>query len=91
MKTDQTSSFSIPGRLLKSFDMFAIHIPNFTLAGQTKFQTYAGGVVSMVLSIVVFTFALLKLEHMISRKNPNVNAFVDKNQVLTEDVFEFAN
>ena len=34
-------------------------------------------------------FALVKLEHLLNRNNPQVNTFVDKDALIAEDTHEF--
>ena len=70
--------------------MFALRVPAFTIAGQSRFETYTGGLVSLAVVIVTFLFAILKLQHLINHKNPLVNTIIDKNAVSNEEKFEFA-
>ena len=40
-------------------------------------RTYCGGCVSLVIMYVTLLFALLKLQHLLSKHNPTVNVFTE--------------
>ena len=59
-------------------DMFQAGIPHFTLNGKEHVQTVVGGVFSFSVLYITFLFAVMKLQHMIIKKNPTINFSVDE-------------
>ena len=59
---------------LKSFDFFSTTLPSFNLKGESDVKTPTGGALSIVIRILTFSFALIKLQHLASHKNPSVIA-----------------
>ena len=74
--------------MLLSLDLFGAPAPTFNIRGESEVRTYCGGIVSSVIMTVVVLFALLKLQHLLSKQNPSVNAFLDKNAWGIGDVLE---
>ena len=56
-------------------DAFGESLPTFNVDGKEKIHTICGGVATMLISMIVLAFAALKLEHLISRYNPNMSTF----------------
>lgn len=72
--------------MLLSLDLFGAPAPTFNIRGESEVRTFCGGIVSSVIITVTILFALLKLQHLLSKHNPSVNAFEDKNAWGTGDV-----
>ena len=53
-------------------DLFSEPVPTFNIAGKTSVQTRLGIFCSLLIFILTFAFSLLKLQHLIERKNPDL-------------------
>ena len=60
---------------LRTIDMFGQLYPGFNLQGQQKVRTSCGGFTSLVVLYTVFMFALLKLIHLITHHQPDINMY----------------
>lgn len=74
--------------MLLSLDLFGAPAPTFNIRGETKVRTYFGAVLSTMIITVTLLFSLVKLEHLLSKHNPTVNTFEDKNVFGTADVYK---
>ena len=74
-------------RMLKTLDLFSTPLPGFNIKGKESVPTFAGGLLSLVIIYISLMFAALKMLHLWSRHNPQVNTFVEKDAFGTEDVF----
>jgi len=75
---------------LKQLDLFEVPLPAFNLRGQESIRTSAGGIVSLVIMLVTFMFASIKMMHLLSRYNPNVSYFVMQDNFEPDYEFNFA-
>ena len=78
-----------------NFDMFGKTLPTFNMHGKTKKQTIVGACCSILILILTFIFGILKLEHMITRKNPmmqrlTANIDTKESYSLSQDEFMMA-
>ena len=64
--------------MLLTLDMFGSPLPSFNIKGEDTVRTHFGGCVSFIIMFVAFLFATLKLQHLLSRHNPSVNYFVER-------------
>mmetsp|Transcript_31687 Transcript_31687/g.41960 ORF Transcript_31687/g.41960 Transcript_31687/m.41960 type:complete len:159 (-) Transcript_31687:1820-2296(-) len=62
----------------------------FKVRGEDSVRTYSGGCLSLIIMYITFLFAALKLEHLMTRHNPAVNVFVDKDAMDDSDIWEGA-
>ena len=60
---------------LKTIDMFGRLYPGFNLRGEQKVKTSCGGITSLVVLYLVFMFAILKLTHLITYHQPDINMY----------------
>ena len=60
-------------KLLKKFDIFSARVPSFNIDGKTEVRTLTGGVISLSIVMLTILFGLLKLQHMLERKNPLIS------------------
>ena len=51
-------------------DIFKQKIPAFSLEGRTSVETTVGALCSILIIALTFAFGLLKLQHLVDRKNP---------------------
>ena len=56
--------------------MFGTEVPTFNMKGQTKVKTACGACVSILIFITTLAFALVKMDHLVKHKNPNVTTNV---------------
>ena len=54
-------------------------------------HTYCGGCLTLLIILVVFMFSALKLLHLLSKHNPHVNTFVDRDVFNENDVWQAEN
>ena len=59
--------------------MFGAKIPAFNIKGQTKVVTATGGILSSFLLVVFIGYALIKLTHLVDKKNPLIAEMREKN------------
>ena len=57
---------------IKNLDMFGAPLPNFNSQGRATVKTSCGTCVSLLILTVTFMFAILKLEHLVEKKNPSI-------------------
>ena len=65
------------------FDIFGSPIPTFTIAGHSKVRTVAGSCASIMIFALTLVFGLLKLQHLLLRKNPLINTNIMPLPMLT--------
>ena len=65
--------------MLRSIDIFGEPLPTFNLKGKTHVFTATGGIFTIILAIVFLGYTLVKFEHLIEYKNPDVTEFLEKN------------
>ena len=75
------SMIKVPQFLL-NLDMFAARVPSFNIHGQASVKTTIGTCMSMLIVCLTAGFTLLKLQHMLLRKRPDVA------QLLEEEAFD---
>ena len=63
---------------IKSLDLFAAQIPTFNVAGKSWTRTLPGAISSISIVAMTFIFGLMKLEHMVLRRNPQISTNVDR-------------
>ena len=84
---EQKTHFALPGMLL-TVDMFGAPVPTFKIQGEEKVRTHFGGLISLLIFYVTTWFALLKLQHLLSKYNPQVNIFTEHDAFDESDVWD---
>ena len=59
-------------KVVKGFDNFAGDIPTFNLKGETKVKTMIGCISTLAIMILVLAYALMKVIHLVERRNPQI-------------------
>ena len=59
--------------VFKQIDSFAKEVPSFNLRGQEKVNTIVGGFVTILILIIIFLYANLKLTQLITGANPVIS------------------
>ena len=75
-------------KMLLTLDMFRQPLPAFNIEGEGHIRTYCGGCVSLIIIYVLVLFAVLKLQHLLSKHNPQVNTFVTRDHFEDSDIFK---
>ena len=75
---------------LKKLDLFGRPLPQANLGGMEQVQTHYGGCISLLFAFITFLFASLKLQHLLSKHNPQVNSFVEESAFDIDDKFSIA-
>ena len=57
---------------MKRIDLFGTPIPGFNIQGKTSVNTKTGAMVSFIVIFLTLAYSLLKMQHMIVRKNPSI-------------------
>ena len=57
---------------LKRLDLFGAPLPTFNVKGDTEVRTPTGGCLSLIISLLTFAFSLVKLQDLITHKNPTL-------------------
>ena len=66
---------------VKRLDIFSGAVPSFNIGGKTSVPTSAGAMCSIVIFLLTFAFGLLKMQDLLSRKNPII---VSNSEVIEE-------
>ena len=53
--------------------MFGAEVPSFNIRGRHTVKTSAGACASITIIILTFLFALIKLQHLVEKKNPTIS------------------
>ena len=48
-------------------------MPQFNINGKTEIPTLVGAITSIIIIILTLLFGMIKLEHLVQRKNPTIN------------------
>lgn len=67
-------------------DIFGAPAPSFNIRGEAKVRTNCGGVVTSAILSVTLLFSIVKFQHLITKHNPAVTAYQDKNSWGTADM-----
>ena len=59
----------------KKFDLFSHTLPSFNIHGDHKVRTSLGGMLSLMTIFTTILFSLLKLQHLLEKKNPSIQIF----------------
>ena len=70
-------SFQLP-RFLLNIDMFGAPVPTFNMRKQGTIKTSIGTVISILIMGMTSIFALLKLQKLMLRKQPDIVSFTDE-------------
>ena len=65
--------------MLDRIDLFKKNIPTFNMRGRTTVASWPGGILSFSIFFIILIYATLKMLQLISRKNPNVSSYIEKN------------
>ena len=57
-------------------DAFGGKLPTFNIKGSDRVGTIAGGVLSIVLYMTVFNYAVIKFSHLATKHNPNISSYI---------------
>ena len=74
-------------KMLLTLDQFGAPLPGFNVHGEDSVRTYCGGLVSLLIMLLAFLFATLKLQHLLSKHNPSVNNFVERDAFDENDIW----
>ena len=73
--------------MLLTLDMYREPLPGFNIEGSTHVRTYCGGCITLIISLVLFMFSTLKLQHLLQKHNPVVNTHVKVDEFDEKDVW----
>ena len=88
MSSEQRVAYLGLPRMLLTLDMFGSPLPAFNVRGEQSVRTHCGGCVSLLIMYLTFIFATLKLQHLMSKHNPSVNYFVERDAFDESDVWD---
>ena len=60
-------------KFIEKFDIFGKHVPSFSLGGRTEVRTKSGAILTIIILSLTLVFGLVKLQHLLERKNPLIN------------------
>ena len=78
--------FGFP-KMLLTLDQFGAPLPGFNVKGEDSVRTYCGGLVSLLIMLLAFLFATLKLQQLLSKGNPSVNNYVQRDAFDENDIW----
>lgn len=62
---------------LFKLDLLSTVLPTLNLKGDNEVRTKSGGLISLVIMAATFMFATLKLQHLLTKKSPDISTFTD--------------
>ena len=63
---------------MMELDKFSDSVPSFNLKGDQSIKTELGAFCSIVITIIMLGYALLKFVQLLERKNPNISIYQDE-------------
>ena len=66
-------SVSLAFKFIENFDIFGKQVPSFSLGGRTEVRTKSGAILTIIILSLTLVFGLVKLQHLLERKNPLIN------------------
>ena len=73
--------------VLQRIDQFGRPLPTFNIKGSTSVPSVTGGVITLLLCILWFTYGVIKLQQLYMRDNPQVISFIEQNYYDNYEVF----
>ena len=73
---------------IKRVDMFGAPMPVFNIEGSSMLNTNTGGVLTVLIFFITFFFSVVKFGHLVSRSNPSVNNYTEREVYGPEDLFK---
>ena len=58
---------------LSSIDIYKRRMPMFNLRGKESVGSFCGGICTLMVLTVLLIFGVIKLNHLLSKYNPNVS------------------
>ena len=58
---------------LRNIDNFGEAVPSFNIGGRAEIKTISGGIVTLIIFLVTFSFGVMKMQHLLEKKNPVIN------------------
>ena len=68
---------SLPN-FVKRLDMFGAPVPSFNIEGQRSMKTNCGAIATILMISITIMFTLVKLEHLVLKKNPSLTTNVEQ-------------
>lgn len=68
------------GQVLRKIDSFGQPLPSFNIRGKDYLQTSVGGFVTLMLTLLVLMYAMVKFDHLNSRFNPQMSSYLVDNE-----------
>ena len=62
-------------------------MPTLNIKGASSVKTYVGGCVTLLIMNLTVLFALLKMQHLISKRNPNISMFTQEAALTETDTY----
>ena len=85
-RSERFAGFGLPKMLIEA-DMFPAPIPQFNSKGKDAVKTYCGGSISLVINYLFFLFAMIKFEQLITRHNPQIVEYLEKQALDATDEY----
>ena len=70
-------------------DLFQKPLPGFNVRGRSTIPSLAGVVCSISIMMLTFLYAGLKFTHLITKHNPNIATYVERNVIPPFEEFRF--
>ena len=72
-------------------DLFQQPLPGFNVRGHSTIPSLAGVICSLLIMLVTLLYAGLKFNHLITRHNPQITTYVERNAIPPNEEFRFLN
>ena len=73
-----------------TLDLFQRQLPGFNVRGRSTIPSLAGVICSFLIMLVTLLYAGLKFDQMISRENPQISSYIERNVIPPDEEFHFA-
>ena len=71
--------------VLPKIDTFGADLPPFNLRGETQVYTVAGGIVTVIITVIMLIYSTIKFLQLATKTNPTVSEFTETSFFNSED------
>ena len=75
-------------KMLKTFDIFSVKVPSFTMRSEESVKTNIGGCCSIIIIYIILMYAAHKFNHLATKSNPQITSYEMTDAFGVNDLFE---
>ena len=69
------------GEAFKKIDIFGSQLPSFNLKGNERVNSIVGGFFTLMLILIISTYATIKFSNLITKPGPIINSYDNENSM----------